>query len=95
MPAPTTRTTDPNTTRQLPADTSTLGNERRAARQFADFVRKRRPGARNAIVKLYQWAMGELVIDGTIGPKTRARVIALGSALAPRHDVPTIDPERL
>lgn len=98
MPTQATPTTS-NATRALPADTSTLSNERTAARQLAEFVRTRRPGARNATVKLYQWAMGDLTLDGTCGPKTRARALALGSLIAAptrsRADVPTANTERL
>jgi hypothetical protein len=95
------RTETPATLATLPSpapelvETELSRSQKRAALGLLAFIKSTPVGPRNKLVANYQWAMGRLVADGTIGPKTRARALALGALLPRRIDVPLTDPERL
>lgn len=96
-----TKRTQPSSLATLPTpspalvETELARSQKRAALGLLAFLKSTPVGPRNPLVANYQWAMGRLVADGTIGPRTRARALALGALLPPRIDVPLTDPERL
>jgi hypothetical protein len=94
MPAQTNRAPAPAPA-QGPIQTELAKSQKRAAIGLLDLVKSfGRVVPPRETVRLYQWAMGNLKTDGIIGPRTRARALALGALVPASADAYT-DPERL